>query len=621
MYTVSEGSLLDDTGCVIQIQYVDVSGQQDRTLSLPLRKACERRYALETHNTLKLSQPKEFRGQGESLIQDSWEGRAEKRSESLHDQLGPAEREEVERQNRLLLRSHTRRTTRKTTTSSERKSETVDFNGTYWIFCVSEQTSGGEEEAWRSSLDSAYDHVTEIYQPRKFAQALGLMAAEQLEIERDYSVMRFRIDGSNEVERKFPVQQILHGPVLYSDEVCESILQQPPNAQMIYRAIFTKRQKYEAQREYRFVIFGRSKKDLPTAYLEIPARLRETLQPPRKLFALGTISNEDSEDNSSTPPGNAQESHKPDRISSQPKRTDTSNRNESGRRTGRQRQTKWITRDGDGNILKAEIEIVSSQVTRYVTRVPEAHVDSIPLSVFDDEATPVSAESNGLDVAVWVRKDLEHVEVRWNRDISDTIDGITVEQLESDSPDDIPPFSNAIPFRFDGRESAHTGSQLRSLEDEVAGALHDPSFPKPPMEYWTESVGTPSDVAATYRVAEALSLAIEQVPRNARLPAAAAGWHAVRCVRNLYAQFGSIVTAVWLEGKEIVTLQLEPAPFTQAQCRIWINPDGRYLVRVHSNGIIAEWNGGDEHGTLSFPTGQHVELFRKYGWHIRNRTA
>ena len=616
MYTVSEGSLLDDTGCVIQIQYVDVSGQRDRTLSLPLRKACERRYALESHNTLKLSQPKEFRGQGESLIQDSWEGRAEKRSESLHDQLGPAEREEVERQNRLLLRGHTRRTTRKTTKSSEWKSEAVDFNGTYWIFCVSEQTSGGEEEAWRSSLDSAYDHVTEIYQPRKFAQALGLMAAEQLEIKRDYSVMRFRIDGSNEVERKSPVQQILHGPVLYSDEVCESILQQPPNAQMIYRAIFTKRRKYEAQREYRFAIFGRSKKDLPTAYLEIPARLRETLQPPRKLFALGTISNEDSEDKSSTPPRNAQESQKSDRISSQSKRTYTSYRNESGRRTGR--QTQWITRDGDGNILKAEIEIVSSHVKRYVTRVPEDYVDSIPLSVFDDEAR---AESNGPVVTIWVKKNLEHVKVRWNRDISDTIDSIMVEQLDSDSPDDAPPFPNAIPFRFDDRELERTGSPLRSLEDEVASALRDPSFPRPPMEHWTESVGTPSDVAATYRVVEALSAAIEQVPRNAKLPAAAAGWYAIRCVRNLYAQFGPIVTAVWIEDNEIVTIQLEPAPFTQAHCRIWINPDGRYLVSVRNNGIIAEWKGGDEHGTLGFPTGQHVELLRKYGWHIRNRTA
>ena len=95
MYTVSEGSLLDDTGCVIQTQYVDVSGQCDRTLNLPLRKACKQRYALETHNALKISQPKVFRGQGESLIQDSWEGRAEKRSENHHNQLDPAERKRL----------------------------------------------------------------------------------------------------------------------------------------------------------------------------------------------------------------------------------------------------------------------------------------------------------------------------------------------------------------------------------------------------------------------------------------------------------------------------------------------------------------------------------------------
>ncbi len=619
MYTAGDGSFLDDTGCIVQVQYVDLSGQRDRTLSLPLLKACERRYALEIHDTLKLSQPKEFRSQGESLIQDSWEGRAEKSSESKHDQMDPTEREEIERQNRLLKQSYTRRTTRTTSTSSEWKCESINFNGAWRIYCVSERISDEEEEAWRSTLDPAYDHVTEIYQPRKFAQALGLMAAEQLEIKRDYAVMRSSVDGSHEVERRFPVQQILHGPVLYSDEVYESILRQPPNAQMVYRAIFTKRRKYAAQREYRFAVFGRSITDVPTVFLDIPARLREALEPPRKVFGLGTISLEDNEDKSAAPLADAQGSEQPHRSALQPNGTVTSYHNESGRKTGHQSQ--WITRDGDGNIIKAEIEIVSSQVKRYVTRCRESDVDSIPLSVFDDEAAPEDTDSSGPFMTVWISKDHEHVKVRWSRDLSDTIDSITVEQLDSDSADGTPPFSDAIPFRFNGRKADSTDARLRSLEDELAGRLRDPSFPRPPLEYWTERAGTPEDVTATYQVAEALSFAIEHVPRSARLPAAAAGWHAIRCVRNLYAQFGPIVAAVWLEGQEIVTLQLEPAPFTRAQCRIWINPDGRYLVSVRNDGIIAEWKGGDKHGTLGLPTGHHVELLAKYGWHIRNRTA
>ena len=96
MYTTGDGSFLDYTNCVIQIQYVDLSGQRGRTPSLPLLKACERGYALGTHNMLKLSQPKEFRSQGESLIQDSWEARAKKSSESKQDQMVPTEREEIE---------------------------------------------------------------------------------------------------------------------------------------------------------------------------------------------------------------------------------------------------------------------------------------------------------------------------------------------------------------------------------------------------------------------------------------------------------------------------------------------------------------------------------------------
>ena len=495
--------------------------------------------------------------------------------------MDPTDREEIERQNRLLKQGYTRRTTRTTSTSSEWKRESIDFNGAWRIFCVSERTYDEEEEAWRSTLDPAYDHVTEIYQPRKFAQALGLMAAEQLEIERDYTVMRSSVDGSHEVERRFPVQQILHGPVLYSDEVYESIVRQPPNAQMVYRAIFTKRRKYAAQCEYRFAVFGRSITDLPTAYLDISARLREALEPPGKIFALGTISQEDNENKSTAPLVDEQGSEQPDRSALQPKRTVTSYHNESGRKTGHQSQ--WITRDGDGNIIKADVEIVSSQVKRYVTRRREAEVDSIPLSVFDDEAVPDDADSTGPFMTVWISKDLEHVKVRWNRDMSDTIDSITVEQLDSGSPDDTPPFSDAIPFKFDGRKTNSTDTRVRSLEDELAGSLQDPSFPRPPIESWTERTGTPEDVAATYGVAEALSLAIEHVPRSAKLPAAAAGWHAIRCVRNLYAQFGPIVAAVWLEEREIVTLQLEPAPFTRAQCRIWINPDGRYLVSVRTD--------------------------------------
>ncbi len=132
-------------------------------------------------------------------------------SESKRDRLDPTEREKIERQDRLLQQGYTRRTARTTRASSEWRRESVDFNRAWWIFCVSERTSDWEEEAWRSTQDPAYDHVTEIYQPRKFAQALGLAPAEQLEIERDHSVMRSSVDGSNEVERRFRVQQVLHG--------------------------------------------------------------------------------------------------------------------------------------------------------------------------------------------------------------------------------------------------------------------------------------------------------------------------------------------------------------------------------------------------------------------------
>ena len=161
MYTTGDGSFLDDTNCVIQIQYVDLSGQRGRTPSLPLLKACGLGYAIETHNMLKLSQPKEFRSQGESLIQDSWEARAEKSSESKQDQMVPTEREEIERQNRLLKQGYTRWTTQRTSTSRKWARESIDFNGAWWIFCVSERNSDEEEEARRSTLAACRTEVRE----------------------------------------------------------------------------------------------------------------------------------------------------------------------------------------------------------------------------------------------------------------------------------------------------------------------------------------------------------------------------------------------------------------------------------------------------------------------------
>ena len=616
MYIAGDGWLLDDTGCVIQTQYVDVSGQRERQMKFPLRKACNSKYALETSATLKISQPKVFRGQGESLIQDTWEGRAEIRHESHHDNLDTAERVEGERQNCLLQQGAIRRSAKTTQKASERQHEEIDFNGGWWIYCVSEQTEGEDEEAWRATLDPAYDHVSEIYQPRRFTQALALMAAEQIEIERDYSVIRTTVDGGEEMKRRYPVQQVLHGPVLYSDEIYESISRQPPNAQMLYRAIFTKRQEYAAQREYRFAIFGRGNSNLSTIYLEISPRLREALEPPRKLFAPRTLCDESNKTKPSSPAEKLSEPEKLDTRPMQSNKVRESHRSKAG--STKRSESRWITRDGEGHILKAEIEVLSSRVARYVTRCSEADVESIPITHLEGAPDTELEDARGPLITVWIEKDLRHVKVRWNRDITDTIDSITVEQIDADNPDAGPPFPDAIPFEFDRPKTTKSETQLRSINEEFADQLLDPSFPRSPIPYWTESDAEPAHVAATYGVVEAISMAIEQVPRSERPLAAAAGWHATRCVRNLYAQFGPIVTAVWLEENEIVTLQLDPAPFTRAQCRFWINPDGRYLVSVRNKGIVAEWKGGDEHGTLGFPTGHHVELLRKYGWHPRN---
>ena len=94
-----------------------------------------------------------------------------------------------------------------------------------WIFstAITPQTDK-EWVAWRESLDPAYDHESVIGQPAKFAEALGRMVTEQLGAQGTDGWMQGSFGKGEVLKTNHPTQWILHGPVIYTDRLYDSLM-------------------------------------------------------------------------------------------------------------------------------------------------------------------------------------------------------------------------------------------------------------------------------------------------------------------------------------------------------------------------------------------------------------
>ena len=281
----AEGQLVDDDGSVIQTYAVQLGAAPQfrwpREMPIVV-KGCSARYAIEECGTIRLSKPEKFRFEDSSLIGDISEGVTQRRRVTQTRDNDPADMERAaqldEERNRAARAIGSKR--RSTTRAVQVENTTTDtsrYGKNCWIWCAAiEPSNETERDAWHESLDSGYDHVTTIHNPRAFARALAMMVSRQL------GPRGAPATYTHPLKEKtvHPLQAVLHGPVAYVDDPHSYIEEADDRFKCLVRSVFFKNKSHQDQREYRFVVWTEQQPEEPTLDLEVSNDLLAALQPP-----------------------------------------------------------------------------------------------------------------------------------------------------------------------------------------------------------------------------------------------------------------------------------------------------------------------------------------------------
>ena len=151
------------------------------------------------------------------------------------------------------------------------------------IFCTSvEPFNQHEWRQWSKALDDDYNHVTYIHRPRAFARELGSMEAEHLGPRGQLSSLTHAFEGLPTFSTDHPTQWILHGAVIYADDVYGLVEATASMFEFMLQPLFAKAKIYEAQREYRFVIWTETEPAEPFEVLSISQGVADIIGEGRK---------------------------------------------------------------------------------------------------------------------------------------------------------------------------------------------------------------------------------------------------------------------------------------------------------------------------------------------------
>ena len=240
-----------------------------------LVKGCRSKHVVQPGSRIKLTAPHVFQENGGSLILDENEGRIiearrEEETERINGLQDIARAREIAREAlrhvadelsniiTLTIKDETI-TTRSRATDTEMK--TINFAPKGWLFCASACPSTSEEwAAWQSTLDPEYDAKYFIHRPREFAGALAPMVAGQMGPHGNISPLESTWTDPPLLRSPHPTQGVMHGPVVYKDDVWGWLKDARTDADYLFRAVFTKHSTHRDQREYRF--FVQSEKEM-----------------------------------------------------------------------------------------------------------------------------------------------------------------------------------------------------------------------------------------------------------------------------------------------------------------------------------------------------------------------
>ena len=593
MIVVSEGFSLDDSGNLIWTMYVDLREEAERTAIPGLIKGCKKEHALEDGETLLISSPARFREDGDKLIKDINEGFAQEESvtEANETAAQARKRRTVEELNeaREILKSKLslkeRVSFRKT--KSDRKS--FSYGKDWWIFCTSIEPMGDDYDTWRDTLPDEYNHVSRVGQPAKFAQALAHMVIEKVGPLGKGGSLNHTVNGQVIGESKHPYQHVVHGPVLYTDDVYDFLSDADDEFAKVMAFIFTKGKRYAAQREYRFAVFNGGVEQ-ETSLLPISGMMRDSLKPiqggliraaPPRLTKVGGKVSDEFPKSKATSKLISKQSTKTHKLTTVEDR-------------------RWQTRSPDGQIISSESDRQERTLEKIVTSDSSSD-DGVSLAKEWTENTDGALDPSG-----------QMFEQQSGKADGSLSEEATVEEIAEKEREwgggPLQENDLTIPVR------SGTGRVYRSFQE----AINDPAFPTGISgKSWQEEASSPEELAKTCGAIGILSYKISELPVECRQEAASAGWHAVNCIRNICARFGDIVDSVWIERDRFVVIRLKDPRKLRATGRIVVSPGGAYAYCLRKSSSETLGSGGEDWGTMFFPMGTEIESFTTYGWPSR----
>ena len=591
MLWVQEGFALDDAGNLLTTIYIDLRDKEERSAIRGLVKGCKREHALEDGKTLLISKPARFREYGVALIRDEQEGFAREEVVTLEAET-PEEaarrRATADLNDALELVGSTTKSVHRVE-HSRRKSqrESFSYGKDWWIFCASIRPEDGGWDTWRETLDEDYDHVSEIGQPAKFAQALARMVTEQIGPHGDQAQLTGTSEGRAGARTKHRSQWVIHGPVVYTDRLHETIVGEEDEVRRLAACLFAKPMTHAAQREYRFVVLNGGA-DEETVLLNISGMMHDALAPSESGLVRPSPAPAETvgEDGAALP--------RP--ISSSTKQRYRRATVKARREERAERRVE--TRAPDGQVLSSDVERQESVEERIVTRdletddrgVQELRGAEDPEDAGLEPSVPEigrdAGEPGDPDNEDAVAKELALDERNWNDERGGDV------------------LALPVVHRGSGRTFKSFGAMLE-----------DPTAPmSPTVKTWEVSACSPEEIVKSYGAVATLAMKITRVAVQHRQEAASACWHALQCINHIYARLGDIVDSVWIERDRFVVIHIKDSQELDATGRIVIGPSGGYAYCFKS--ATSESTGSSEGvlGKLFFPLGDHVETFESFGW-------
>ena len=479
-----------------------------------------------------------------------------------------------------------------THTSTDTKTRSLRYGKDWWIFCASIEPADGGWDAWRQTLDDEYNHVSEIGQPAKFAQALAGMVADQVGPQGKDGWLRQTTKGAESERTRHPLQWVIHGPVVYTDQVYQDLTDQSDGMAHLAASIFTKGARYAGQREYRFAVLG-SENDAETIALRISGMMRDSLEriggglvrvppPPKATGGDGVETAPQSEEDAAVRP--------------------TIRKTASTRRVTEREERRWDIRASDGQVLSSDAEQRERSLETVVTE--------------DYEPDRADSQSGGLPKRAGTTGDQRGSDIlpAAAEHDSDSSDDEAVREIaaeEREWADRTSGGETSIPVVHRG-----SGRTYRSFED----MFKDPAAPlSPAAKTWQEAASTAEEISKTYGAVEILNLKMAEIREEHRQDTASAGWYAIHCIRNIYARFGDIVESVWIERERFVVIRLNDSAGAGATGRVVVSPTGAYAYCLQLPGREVSGGGGREWGTQFFPMGSEIESFEEFGWPAKLR--